>query len=232
MKLKYLKEDWWLYLGCYFTGANYEMIRQSSEMSRKHVRKMFSAMLIVMFVWGFIGFSFVNRYMHGNFWMSLIGMLVMILIIIQIERQITMSLKITILNIVFRSMIGIIIAIIGSVIMDQIIFKEDIEIAKHEYLQNKLNKIMPQKTGEIQQQIADLKQQLRNLETERLEIMKEIERQPTIETARVNRSTSRTDTLTGKVESESIYQLARIPNPKIAYLSTIDNKISELNNII
>ncbi|MCX7986288.1 MAG: DUF4407 domain-containing protein, partial [Bacteroidales bacterium] len=46
------------------------------------------------------------------------------------------------------------------------------------------------------------------------------------------RSTSRTDTLTGKVESESIYQLARIPNPKIAYLSTIDNKISELNNII
>ena len=54
----------------------------------------------------------------------------MIIIVIQIERQIILSVGKNVLVPVFRIILGIVMAIIGSVIIDQIIFREDVEKGK------------------------------------------------------------------------------------------------------
>lgn len=233
MKFKYLKEDWWLYLACYFTGYSYDVVRQTSEISKKNVRKMFSALLLVMIIWGFIGFSFTQRYLHGNLFESLIVMIVMVFVIVQIERQIILTMHRKIWAMFFRGLIGVISAIIGSIIIDQVIFKEDIDIAKYEYVQNKIAVLLPQKTSEIQNQINDLKTQLKNIEAERTEILKEIQRQPTILAASKTHTSATRDTTTGAItKEEQQKELISIVNPKMAYLNTLDAKITELNGLI
>jgi len=232
MKLKYFKEDWWLYLGCWLTGYNYEIVRQCSEISKKNVRKMFSALLLVMIIWAFIGYSFVQRYLKGDIWESIIGMLLMIFIVVQIERQIILTMHKKAGVAITRILIGLIMAIIGSIILDQIIFKEDIEIAKHDYIQEKVAEILPQKTHEIQNRINELKEQVRQAEAERMETLKEIQRQPTILVASRTHVASTRDTATGAIKEEKRNELTTAVNPKMAYLSSLDKKIAELNGLI
>lgn len=83
-----IKNGWWLKFGCFLTGHNYNILKNCSEASAKSVKKYTSAILIVSILWGFTGYTFCNRYMHLNKWFSLIGAVIMIFIVIQIEKQI------------------------------------------------------------------------------------------------------------------------------------------------
>jgi hypothetical protein len=116
-------KDFWLKLGCYITGYNYTIIKNSSEASAKTVKKYLSAILIVSILWGFIGYTFAQRYLHASVFMALTVSLVMVIIVIQIERQIILSVGKNRLVPLFRILIGIVMAVIGSVIIDQIIFR-------------------------------------------------------------------------------------------------------------
>ncbi|MHB9142466.1 MAG: DUF4407 domain-containing protein, partial [Paludibacter sp.] len=59
-------KDIWIKFGCFLTGHNYAIIKNSSEASAKTVKKYLSALLIISTIWGFIGFAFTHRYLHGN----------------------------------------------------------------------------------------------------------------------------------------------------------------------
>ena len=80
----------------------------------------------------------------------------MIIIVIQIERQIILSVGKNNLVPVFRTLIGIVMAVIGSVIIDQIIFREDVEKAKISNIQTEVNNILPVKTRELDLQIRQI----------------------------------------------------------------------------
>ena len=83
--------NWWLNLGCFLTGWNRHILSQCSEASYKHLKKYTSALLILIVLWGFTGFCFAQRYVHAPLWGCVLSALFFIIIVVQIERQIILT---------------------------------------------------------------------------------------------------------------------------------------------
>lgn len=221
-------KDYWLKFGCFLTGYNYTIVKQSSEAVAKVVKKNLSALLIIAIVWGFIGYVFTQRYLHGNLITSLAGALLMVIIIIQIERQIILTVGKNNKAMTFRIIIGIVMAIIGSVILDQIMFKEDVEKMRISTIQKEVNLILPMKTNEIQESIKQIDSALFKKEYERNAIIEEISQRPTI-VAISSILNQRKDSITGKmVNTGKQITTQAIPNPKAELITQIDNHIRAL----
>ena len=85
--------NWWIRFGCFLTGYNYGIVRNSSEVAAKAVKRYTSALLIVCILWAFIGLYFYPAILRGSQWGSLAGAVVAVIIIFQIERQIILSIN-------------------------------------------------------------------------------------------------------------------------------------------
>ena len=220
----------WIRIGCFLLGYNYEIVKRTSEASIKSVIKYLSALLIVGTLWGFIGFVFTHRYLGGSTFVSIIGALVMVIMVIQIERQIILTIGKNRLAIGFRIAIGFVMAIIGSVILDQIMFKDDVEINKIESVQNKVSKLLPVKTQELTYQIKQLDSSIIVKEAERAAIIEELGHKPMI----ITPSTvveSKKDTLTGKmITTNKIVTTQSMPNPKASLIPQIDVQLKTLRD--
>jgi hypothetical protein len=227
-------KDLWLKTGCFITGYNYGIIKNSSELSAKAVRKYLSAILIVSILWGFIGFCFAQRYLHTGILGSLAAAVVMIIIVIQIERQIILSIGKNMLVPVFRVIIGIVMAVIGSVIIDQIIFREDVDKAKVSNIQTEVNNILPVKTRELDLQVRQIDSAISRKEAERATIIDEINAKPFIKStsSEVRHFQMQQNGSNGRVAdtivSRTDVALNDIANPKAGLLPGIADQISQL----
>ena len=148
----------WVRFGCFLTGYNYLIVQNCSEISVKAVKRYTSALLIVCLLWAFIGFSFTSRYLTAGLIGSIVGAIIFIIIIIQIERQIILAISPSKWLYATRAVIAITMAIIGSVILDQIIFQQDIELEKITFIEARVNKALDSKTKELRVQIGNLQQ--------------------------------------------------------------------------
>lgn len=220
----------WLRFGCFLTGYNYRILSECSEASSKQVLRYTSAMLIVCVLWAFIGYFFTDRYLLAGVYPSVIGAAIMVLIVIQIERQVILTPRNLLLPGLFRAIIAIIMAVIGSFIIDQIIFKEDIEHQKILMLDDKVDVILPKKAAEIRRQIAEVDSTILAKEQERKDLLDDISKNPTVtifarSVTRHNVGVQNPDSLTKETVTRTSSQ---IPNPKIAFLQPFDEQISAL----
>jgi hypothetical protein len=171
---------WWLKLCCFLTGYNYFILSNCSEISTRKAKKYTSALLIVGTVWAFVGYSFCERYLKLDTFGSIIGAIIAIIIIIQIERQILLTDKPNAWLKWTRCILAILMAVVGSLIIDQIIFKDDIEKNKIESNQKQVSMLFPDKTREINEQIVQINNALLSKEGERKLLLDDINRNPTI----------------------------------------------------
>ncbi|HXF90627.1 MAG TPA: DUF4407 domain-containing protein [Candidatus Nitrosotenuis sp.] len=216
-----------LKIGCFLTGRNHLIVKNCSEASAKSVKKYLAAILIVSILWGFIGYTFTQRYIKGDFTTSLAVAAVLVFIVIHIERQIILSIGKNRLARAFRVIIGIVMAIIGSVIIDQMLFREDIEKKNISNIQAEVNNILPEKTRELVSQISNLDTTIKIKEAEIKELSKDIEKNPTkiiynVETNYV------IDTLGNRVPTGKKVTTNHIPNPNISRLPDLDAQIQNL----
>jgi hypothetical protein len=233
--------NWWIRFGCFLTGYNYGIVRNSSEVAAKAVKRYTSAMLIVCIIWAFIGYTFTKRYLHGGPIGSIAGSLVLVTIIIQIERQIILSINPSKWLYISRGIIAAMMAIIGAIIIDQIIFKEDIELEKITFIENRVKKALPPKTEELRLQISKLDTAILNKERERLVLMEDIRKHPTTivysttPSIRTERKTI-IDTATGKpVTTEkavpvSLTLSSNVANPNIERVASLEQDINALRS--
>jgi len=149
-------KNWWLKLGCFLTGYSYPIVMSSSEVAVKTVKRTTSALLIVCILWSFIGYTFTERYLKGSLAGSIVGGVVMCIIVIQIERQIILAMNVRWPLLLFRAVIAIIMALIGSIIIDQLIFREDIQLQKIQWVDEKVKRTLPTRTEDLKKQIAGL----------------------------------------------------------------------------
>ena len=117
---------WWIKFGCFLTGWNSSILSQCSEASFKHLKKYTAALLILIILWGFTGYCFAERYVEAPWWGCIISSIIFVVIVIQIERQIILTVGTHKWNTFFRFFIAVIMAFLGSSIIDQIIFGADI----------------------------------------------------------------------------------------------------------
>lgn len=228
----------WIRFGCFLTGINYNVLRTCSEVSRNQVKKYTAAMVIVMIIWAFVGFAFTQRYLQAGIWGSIAGSLIMIILIIQIERQIILTVGKIGAIFWFRSVIAIMMAILGSTILDQIIFKNDIDLEQVSMINEKVNAALPGKTQDLRQQIFDLDSTIQAKENERSEILEDISKNPTIKSVTdqslpVTVSNTVTDTnkvtrTTQRVVHSNSRTITSIPNPKAGMISPLDVQIKNL----
>jgi len=114
----------WLKLSCWVIGYNFNLVSQSTEHTRREVLKYMSALIIVSILWAFISYSFATKYVKIDGLLATVVALIMVIIVIQIERQIILGQNRK--AFLFRAIIGLVMAFIGAVVMDQILFEEDV----------------------------------------------------------------------------------------------------------
>ncbi len=232
-------KNWWIKFGCFLIGYNYEIVRNSSEVSAKAVKRYTAALLIVCILWSFIGYTFTNRYVHGGTWGSLIGALVFVVIIIQIERQIILSINTNNGLYAVRGIIAVLMATIGAIIIDQIIFKEDIELEKITFIEARVKKALAPKTEELRNQVANLENAIFGKESERANLISDVAKNPTTvvystQTSIKTEKKTKIDIITDKpVTTEisspvSITNSSNVPNPKISLIPQLDETIKKL----
>lgn len=214
--------DKWLFVGCLLTGFNYRIIKSSSELSIKRVIKYTSALLIVCLLWAFVGFAFTSRYLKGEWYTCILGVLIMIFLVIQIERQIMLSDKKNRLLHIFRFVIAMAMAMIGTVIIDQIIFKEDIDKRKLMTMDEEVKGILPGRAEELRRQIHEIDSTISSKEVERKAITDDVTKSPFIS---VYERIVHRDSLGNELVTIMKKQL---PNPKVGLLEPIDKAIGSL----
>ncbi len=232
-------KNWWIKFGCFLTGYNYGIVKNSSEVAAKAVKRYTAAMLIVCIIWAFIGYVFTDRYLHGGQWGSIIGSVLLVIIIIQIERQIILSINPSRWLYFSRGIIAAMMAIIGAIIIDQIIFKEDIELEKITFIEERVKKALPPKTEELRNQIAALDSAINNKEAERLTLIDEVAKNPTTivyssqPSIKSDKYTT-VDSATGKpvIKETSrpvlITSSSNVANPKISLIVPLEETISKM----
>ncbi len=233
----------WIKIGCFLTGYNYSILRNCSEVSKKTVKRYTAAMIIMCMLWGLIGYSFANRYLHATLETSLGCSLLFVIIIIQIERQIIMQTHKNNYLQIFRGVIAVMMALIGSIIIDQIIFKDDIELEKEQFINNKVERIYPDRAGIRQKQIDQLKKQLVEKDSQRTALNNNIQNTPFIKVTNIQGNLVPEtyyvqDPATGnpipkiKYVNRPTMSSTQTTNPSIALIAPLDSQINSLQRMI
>lgn len=234
-------KNWWIRFGCFLTGYNYNILLQSSEVSHKLVKKYTAAILIVGILWSLISFQFAREYLDLGLIGSIVASVIGVIIIVQIERQIILAVKPKPMLKWSRRILAVVMAILGAVITDSIVFEEDIKRQREEDLGAEIQQVVESRSTEIKRQIEELDGQYAMRDSARLELLLELEKKPTIKLPssrvisqkvqkQVFDSTLRTyvrmpvDTLIRVFENESQ------PNPKIKLLENVDFELSKIRD--
>ena len=210
-------KNWWTKLGCMLTGWNPRILDSCTEASRKQLKKYTSAILILIILWAFIGFSFSERYLRAPFWGSILTAIIFVVVIIQIERQIILTVgKNGILN-TFRIIIAVIMAVIGSTILDQIIFKDDIEKKMIEIVDQQVLEQLPGRLRTINEKLFEIQQEVDSLDQVNLVLYSEISAKPTLDAVSTVSGplTLRKPDGTDTIVYRTTVARNQIPNPKI-----------------
>ncbi len=215
----------WLYsVMCFFIGYNKTLLSHCSEQSRNQVKKYFAALVIMMILWGFIGYNLGRVYFKLPWLYASVVAAVLVVLVIMVERQIILSSKNKWIKGV-RIFLAAAMAVLGAVITDQIIFQEDLEKMKVTAVQEEVERLLPYRTMQLQQQIAELDSIISVKESEKNKLTREVERRPRIYTYDV------------EVERDSANNVVRkfikrqsIPNPKIEMLKDLNAQIKSLRD--
>jgi hypothetical protein len=214
----------WIRFGCFMTGYNYNILRNCSEAAFKSVKKYTAAILIVCILWFFIGFTFAHRYLSLSLPGCMLAGMLSTIIIVQVEKQIILSINPSWLLIFSRACLAFMMAILGAVIIDQILFEKDIEIEKISYVSEKVDRLLPSKTEELRKQIAALDTTINKKELEKESYIGDISKHPTTTATTTTTATKRVpvqtvspsgrDTTIGKRPMNLLLHLRCCPIPK------------------
>jgi len=227
---KTVMKDWWIKLGCLLTGWNFDILNECTEASRKQLKKYSSALIILIILWGLIGYLFIGRYVGLAWGGCLVGSIAMIFVVLQIERQIILTVGKNLWLAGFRIIIAVIMAIIGSTILDQIIFKDDIEKKMIEIVDKQVNEQLPNRLTTINTKLQDFQTEIDSLDRKNLELYAEISQRPTIETISTVRTpiTVRQPDGTDSVIYRTVVSNNPIASPKFKEVEVNNKHLDEL----
>ncbi|HEY4196475.1 MAG TPA: DUF4407 domain-containing protein [Mucilaginibacter sp.] len=234
-------DNQWIRFGCFLTGYKYELLKGCSEIAHRAVKRYTAALLIICILWAFIGYSFVSKYLEAEWYYSCLGAALFVLIILQVERQIILADTGGKAKYVVRAFIAIIMAIIGSIIIDQIIFQEDIKHKELFELNAQVDSLLPSRAAELRAQIVEMDSTISRKETERSGLVNDLSRNPTIQIVTkqndavalpVTTTDSNKNTITKtNLVRKTAYTVNSIQNPKMSMLAPLDQQIKELRLI-
>lgn len=115
-----------LKLSCAITGDDYQMVYKDTPTSKKKICLMAMCLFVPVMLWFINGYLLVTKVLDGSLWIGLLTGSITALLIFIIERSVIMS-QGGFLIATFRLLLGALIAILGSITLDEVIFKSDID---------------------------------------------------------------------------------------------------------
>ena len=115
---------------CKFIGWNHDMLNECGEASHSQLKKLSGALMLMLLMWAVIGYTFANNFLNVE---SLTGKIAMAagfaFVVWIIERIIILTVGKPWLMMSIRVVLAILMAIFGSVLIDQCIFRNNIQEA-------------------------------------------------------------------------------------------------------
>jgi len=228
----------WTRFKCFIVGWNPEILKNCSEASYKALKKYASSILILLFIWGATGYTFAQRYLSVHTWWGCaLTALIFMIIVIQIERQVILTVGKNKWIVRFRTLLAILMALIGSTILDQIIFKNDVEKVLVDLRADKINEISGKRQKTMQIEINKLNLIIDSLGVINSKLNDEVAKRPTI--AVTNVTTEKNPVLnqdgTKTTNTKTIVSTQHVANTRIEQIksntATIDKCRSRLDEL-
>ncbi len=134
-------------------GENPRYVATFQPSSKRKVALYANCILVPVILWFINGYLLVSHVLGGNYWSALLTATIIALIIFIIERAVVMSNGNKWIA-VFRISLGLIVAFIGSICLDEVIFKNDIDNQVATYKQTSIDDAIKKADVKCQSSIA------------------------------------------------------------------------------
>ena len=177
-------------LGCLLIGWNKDILKECGEASHRQFKKLLSAICIMMVLWGTIGYCFADRYINIESITLKIGISIMFMfIVLCIERVIILTVGKAHLIAVMRVLLAICMAMLGSCIFDQLIFRNDIQQAILEHREDVIKETVAKRLSIYESDIQRITHDMDSLSKSTIALGEELQKRPTIKGTNVSTQT-------------------------------------------
>lgn len=174
-------------IGCFLIGWNKNILKECGEASYRQFRKLLSAICIMMVLWGTIGYCFADRYINiESCLLKICVALAFMLIVLCVERVIILTVGKARMMSFMRVLLALCMAILGSCIFDQIIFRNDIQQAIQEHREDIIKVTITKRLSIYDSDIQRITHEMDSLSKATIVLGEELQKRPTIQGTNVN----------------------------------------------
>ena len=174
-------------IGCFLIGWNKNILKECGEASYRQFRKLLSAICIMMVLWGTIGYCFADRYINiESCLLKICVALAFMFIVLCVERVIILTVGKARMMSFMRVLLALCMAILGSCIFDQIIFRNDIQQAIQEHREDIIKVTITKRLSIYDSDIQRITHEMDSLSKATITLGEELQKRPTIQGTNVN----------------------------------------------
>ena len=174
-------------IGCKLIGWNNDILKECGEASHRQFRKLLSAILIMLILWGAIGYCFADRYINiDNTFLKIAVSLIFMIIVLCVERVIILTVGKARLMSIMRVLLALCMALLGSCIFDQIIFRNDIQEAIQEHREELIQETVAKRLSIYESDIQRITQDMDSISVATIQLGEELQKKPVIKGTNVS----------------------------------------------
>ena len=174
-------------IGCFLIGWDKDILNECGEASFRQYRKLLSAICIMMVLWGTIGYCFADRYINiESCALKVCVSIAFMLIVLCVERVIILTIGKARLMSVMRILLALCMAILGSCIFDQIIFRNDIQQAIQEHREDVIGATITKRLAIYDSDIQRITNDMDSLSKATIALNEELQKRPVIKGTNVS----------------------------------------------
>lgn len=174
-------------VGCFLIGWDKNILKECGEASNRQYRKLLSAICIMMILWGTIGYCFADRYINIESYALKVSIaFVFMFIVLCVERVIILTVGKARLMGVMRVLLALCMAVLGSCIFDQIIFRNDIQQEIQEHREDVISETIAKRLSIYDSDIQRITQDMDSLSQATLALNEELQKRPVIKGTNVS----------------------------------------------
>ena len=174
-------------IGCFLIGWDKNILKECGEASYRQFRKLLSAICIMMVLWGTIGYCFADRYINiESCLLKICVALAFMFIVLCVERVIILTVGKARMMSFMRVLLALCMAILGSCIFDQIIFRNDIQQAIQEHREDIIKATITKRLSIYDGDIQRITPEMDSLSKATIVLGEELQKRPTIQGTNVN----------------------------------------------
>lgn len=174
-------------IGCFLIGWNKNILKECGEASYRQFRKLLSAICIMMVLWGTIGYCFADRYINiESCLLKICVALAFMFIVLCVERVIILTVGKARMMSFMRVLLALCMAILGSCIFDQIIFRNDIQQAIQEHREDIIKETITKRLSIYDGDIQRITHEMDSLSKATIILGEELQKRPTIQGTNVS----------------------------------------------